>query len=182
MTLFIFNIASAIITTATVFRRWTSDVIQPSSLGSGPAAAIVKEFHTAQTTAARITATNIASITVLKVPQRSSCVDLQNCESLIAVRDCTRPYAPLKVLYGWSRAPRVITRLQALPHACTCQFSPADVSPRWRHLPRHLLTSSLTRPLTFPQGWLFQSRFFLPSFSHKFHFCSPFLHIVSLNG
>ena len=37
-------------------------------------------------------------------------------------------------------------------------------------------------PLTFLQGWLFQSRFFLPSFSRRFHFCSLFLHIVSLNG
>ena len=36
-------------------------------------------------------------------------------------------------------------------------------------------------PLTFP-GWLFQSRFSLPSFSRRFHFCCLFLHIVSLNG
>ena len=97
VTLFFFNIASTIITTAATFRRWTSDVIHPSSLGSGLAAAVVKEFHSAQTTASRITATNIAPITVLKLPQRSSCVDLQNCESLNIVGDRTHPYASLKV-------------------------------------------------------------------------------------
>ena len=94
---FFFHIASAITTTAAAFRRWTSDVIQPSSLGSGPVAAVVKEFHNAQTTAARIIATNIAPITVLKLPQRSSCADLQNCESLNAVGDRMRPHALLKV-------------------------------------------------------------------------------------
>ena len=103
VTLFFFNITSTIITTAATFRRWTSDVIHPSSLGSGLAAAVVKEFHSAQTTAARITATNIAPITVLKLPQRSSCVDLQNCESLNVV-DRTRPHALLKV------SVRLITR------------------------------------------------------------------------
>ena len=36
--------------------------------------------------------------------------------------------------------------------------------------------------LTFLQGWIFQLRFFLSSFSRRFHFCSLFLHIVSLNG
>ena len=66
-------------------------------MGFGPVAAVVKEFHNAQTTAARITATNIAPITVLKLPQRSSCADLQNCESLNAVGDRMRPHALLKV-------------------------------------------------------------------------------------
>ena len=119
VTPFFFNIASAIITTATTFRRWTSDVIQPSSLGFGLAAAVVREFHTTQTTAARITATNIAPITVLKVPQRSSYADLQNRESLNAVGDRTRPHSLFKVLYGWSRAPCVVTHLQAPPRAST---------------------------------------------------------------
>ena len=130
------------------------DVIQPSSLGSGPTVAVVKEFHTAQTTAARITVTNIASITVLKLPQRSSCADLQNRESLNAVEDHTRPHTPLKV------SVRLITRstrLQAPLRAYTCRHappsastrlhapvSPTNVSLRWRHLPCHLLTSSAT--------------------------------------
>ena len=116
---FFFHIASAITTTAAAFRRWTSDVIQPSSLGSRPAITVVKEFHTAQTTATRITATNIAPITVLKLPQRSSCANLQNRESLNAVGDRTRPHSLFKVLYGWSRAPCVVTRLQAPPRAST---------------------------------------------------------------
>ena len=125
VTLFFFNIASTIITTAATFRRWTSDVIHPSSLGSGLAAAVVKEFHSAQTTAARITATNIAPITVLKLPQRSSCVDLQNCESLNVVGDRTRPHAPLKVsvrlITRSTRCqdpPRAATRLHAPVFSC----------------------------------------------------------------
>ena len=36
--------------------------------------------------------------------------------------------------------------------------------------------------LIFLQGWLFQSKFFLPSFLRRFHFCRLFLHIVSING
>ena len=118
-----FNIASAITTTATAFRRWTSDVTQPSSLGSEPTAAVIKEFHTAQTTIVCITATNIAPITVLKVPQRLSCIDLQNRESLNAVGDYTCPHAPLKVSVRLitsrlfrSRAP---TRCHAPPCAPT---------------------------------------------------------------
>ena len=169
---FFFNIASAITTTAAAFHCWTSDVIQLSSLGSEPATAVVKEFHTTQTTTARITATNIAPITVLKLPQRSSCTDLQNRESLNAVRDCTRPHALLKVSVRLitrstclQALPRVVTRRHAPPRACTRQFSPADVSPRWRHLPRHLLTSSLTRPFTcvdFDRWLFFRVDFFSP--------------------
>ena len=104
VTPFLFNIASAITTTAANFRRSTSNVIQPSSLGSGPAAAVVKEFHTAQTTSAHITVTNITPIAVLKLPQRSSCADLQNRERFNVIGDRTCPHAPLKV------SERLITR------------------------------------------------------------------------
>ena len=37
-----------ITTAAAAFCRWTSDIIQASSLGSEPAATVLKEFHTAQ--------------------------------------------------------------------------------------------------------------------------------------
>ena len=97
VTPFSFNIASAITTTVAAFRRWTVDVIQSSSLGSGPAAAVVKEFHTAQTTAARITVTNIAPIAVLNLPQRSSRADLQNHGRFNVIGDRTRPHAPSRV-------------------------------------------------------------------------------------
>ena len=159
VTPFFFNIASAITTTAATFRRWTSDVIQPSSLSFGLAAAVVREFHTAQTTAPRITVTNIAPITVLKVPQRSSYADLQNRESLNAVKDRTHPHTPLKVLYGRSRTPRA-SRLRHAPSRSAMHFhaparasfllltsAPGDVICHviyWCHLPSHLLTSSLT--------------------------------------
>ena len=119
VTHFFFHITSAITTTTAAFRRWTSDVIQPSSLGSGPAVAVVKEFHTAQTIAAHITATNIAPITVLKLPQRSSCADLQKRESLNAVGNRTRRS---KFLYGWSRAPRVARLCHAPPRAARTSF------------------------------------------------------------
>ena len=104
VTPFSFNIASAITTTVAAFRCWIADVIQPSSLGSGPAAAVVKEFHTAQTTAARITVTNIAPIVVLNLPQRSSRADLQNRGRFNVIGDRTRPHAPIKVFE------RLITR------------------------------------------------------------------------
>ena len=56
----------------------------------------------------------------------------------------------------------------ALPRACTCQFSPVDVSPRGCHLPRQLLTSSLTKQLTLTvdfSSWLtFSVHVFLTQF------------------
>ena len=165
--LFFFNIASAITTTAAALRCWTSDVIQPSSLGSRLAAAVVKEFHTAQTTATRITTTNIASITVLKLPQRSSWTDLQNCESLNTVGDRMRPHAPLKVSVrlitrstSCHAPPRAVTRRHAPPRASFLLLTSAlgdvicDVICHvicWRH---HWPDRWLW-PLTFPHGWPF---------------------------
>ena len=106
-------------------------------MGSEPAAAVVKEFHTAQTTTARITTTNITPITILKLPQRSSCADIQNRESLNAVRDRMRPHASLKVSVRLitrstrlQAPPRASMRRHDSPRAVTRQFSPADVSPR----------------------------------------------------
>ena len=77
-------------------RRWTSDVIQPSSLSSGPAAAIIKEFHTTQTTTHCITDANIAPITFVKVPLRSRCAALHTRGSLDTIGDCTCPHVPIK--------------------------------------------------------------------------------------
>ena len=91
-------------------------------MGSGLAAAVVKKFHTAQTTAARITATNIAPIAVLKLPQRSSRADLQNRERFNVIGDRTRPHAPLKV------SERLITRSTRRhdpPRAVTRRHAPA---------------------------------------------------------
>ena len=175
-------------------------------MGSGPAAAIVKEFHTAQTTVVCIITTNIAPITVLKVPQRSSCVDLQNCESLDAVGDRTHPHTPLKVSVQLIRHP---SHLHAPSLQITRRHALADIihiSPClhrcWRHLlasttdvilwlwvfdrwllkvDRWLWTSVDFDHWLFSKGWLFQSKFFLPNFLRRFHFCSLFLHIVSLN-
>ena len=128
---FFFNIASAITTTAAAFRRWTSDVTQRSSLGSGPAAVVIKDFHIAQTTAICITATNIAPITVLKVPQRSSCADLKTRESLDAVGDRMRPHAPsfqITRLHAPSRAPTLshvladVIHVSPYLHRCWCHL------------------------------------------------------------
>eukprot|EP00261_Vitis_vinifera_P037745 XP_019078988.1 PREDICTED: uncharacterized protein LOC109123509 [Vitis vinifera] len=83
----------------------------PSSLGFGPAAAVIKEFHTAQTTALCITAANIAPISFLNVPLRSSSVDLHIRGTLAAIGDRTRPHAPLK------DSTTLITRLHALSRA-----------------------------------------------------------------
>ena len=175
-------------------------------MGSGLAATIVKEFHTAQTTAICNIATNVAPITVLKVPQRLSSVDLQNCESLDAVGDNTRPHTPLKVSVRLIRRP---SRLHAPSLQIMRRHALADIihiSPCLRRCWRHLLASTANVILwlwifdrwllkvdrwlwtgvdfdcwLFSKGWLFQSKFFLSSFSRRFHFCSLFLHIVSLN-
>ena len=48
----------------------------------------------------------------------------------------------------WHAPSRADTMLHALSRACTRQWPSADVSPRWRHLPRHLLMSSTTHLLT----------------------------------
>ena len=67
------------------------------------------------------------------------------------------PTRRLKFLYSWSRATRVVTRLQAPPRAkflllmsvlgdIICHVICHIIC--WRHLPWHLLTSSLTKPLT----------------------------------
>ena len=88
-------------------------------MGSRPAAAVVKEFHIAQTTAARITITNIAPIAVLNLPQRSSRADLQNRGRFNVIGDRTRPHVPLKV------SERLITRRHAPPRVVTCRHVPA---------------------------------------------------------
>ena len=81
-----------------------------------------------------------------------------------------------KFLYGWSRAPRAITRLQAPPRAkflllmsvlgdIICHVICHIIC--WRHLPWHLLTSSLTKPLTyvdFSSGLTFSIQVLLTQF------------------
>ena len=126
-----FNNASAITTAVAASRRWTTDVIQPSSLGSRPAAAVVKEFHTAQNTALCITTVNIAPITFLKVPQRSSCADLHICGNLDAIGDCTRHS---KLLFRWSCATRAPTRRSFFSRASTRRHAPPRVVTR-PHVP-----------------------------------------------
>ena len=105
-----------------------------------------------------------------------------------------------KFLYGWSCAPCAsklchappssATRLHvpslavklrhASSRACTRQFSPANVSPRWHHLPRHLLTSSLTRQFTcvdFGRWLFFRVDFFSLGSSYPV-FCVDFIFAV----
>ena len=65
-------------------------------MGSGLAAAVVKEFHTAQTTTIWITTANIAPITFVKVPLKSSCADLHTRGTLDAIGDYTLPHTPFK--------------------------------------------------------------------------------------
>ena len=94
---------------------------------------------------------------ILKVPQRSSCADLQNRESLDAVKDCTRLHVPIKgfvplitrptCLYAPSCA---LTRLHALADVIVDVI---HVSPCLHRCWRHLLASAadvtcLHQPLT----------------------------------
>ena len=150
--------------------------------GFGPTAAIVEESYTAQTIARVIIAVNITPITFLQVVSlRSSCTNLHVSGSLAVIGD--RTHRP-KLLHQIPRAPRaVLSSSWCHPWRHQCH-----VNPNLRQLPVICLTSSTNRrprwlwPLTFLQVWLLQSKFFLPSFSHRFHFCCLFLHVVSLNG
>ena len=90
--------------------------------------------------------------------------------------------------------PCVDSLLHTPPRA---KFALADISPRWRHHchitywhPRPS-SADITRHVSWHhrwqavdlgcKSWLLQSRFSLPSFLHRFHFYSPFLHILLLN-
>ena len=100
------------------------------------------------------------------------------------------PHAPSSALVDVTRD--VIRATSALPYISIQSF--ADVSATsscWHHLLTFdhvdfdrwlLIVDCWLWSLTFLHGWLLQSRFFLPNFSRRFHFCSLFLHIVSLNG
>ena len=63
------------------------------SLGSGPAAAVVEESYTTQTTARVITAVYIAPIAFLEVSLKSSSANLHIGESLIVTGDAMLPHA-----------------------------------------------------------------------------------------
>ena len=172
--------ASAITTAAVASCRWTSDVIQSSSLGSGPATAVVKKFHTAQTTALCITAANIAPISFLKVLLRSSSADLHIRGYLAAIWDCTRPHAPLK---DFAAPPRDATSaLAASVSTDLLTSSPRHLQPLTVDIDQSLIVDRWSLTVDFLVDFFPPARFSLPSFSCRFRFCSQFLHIVSLNG
>ena len=97
-------------------------------MGFGLAAAVVKEFHTAQTTALCITAANIALIMFVKVPLRSSCADLHTRGSLDAIENCMRPHALFKgsvsLIMRPTRLPRTTTHLGFLSRTATSGHAP----------------------------------------------------------
>ena len=109
-------------------------------------------------------------------------------------RSHQRRHTPLRAAQRFcvSASHAILSSSWRHPWRHQCHISPsyisiqssADVSAPSSYW-RHSLTPDrwpLTKPFSFLQGWLFQSRFSLPSFSCRFHFCSLFLHIVSLNG
>ena len=159
------------------------------SLGSKPASVVVEESNTAQ-------------ITTHVIPQRlllRSNFWWYHWDRLEMI------YPSVKALPS-SELPRALTRRLNFLRQRTTRHTPhasskvqADVTRDiiystsalaasafviwWRQHHDILVTSSVDCwPLTLTGCWLFQSRFFLPSFSRRFHFCSLFLHIVSLNG
>ena len=152
--------ASAITTAAVVSCRWTSDVIQPSSLGSGPAAVVVKKFHTAQTTALCITAANIAPISFLKVPLRSSSADLHIRGYLVAIGDRTRPHAPFK---DSAAPPRTSTRCHVSPSCVSIHWSTDVISTSSSAVDRWPLTSRWPLTVDHPLAVDFSQLTFFPS-------------------
>ena len=145
--------ASAITTATVASCRWTSDVIQSSSLGSEPAAAVVKKFHTAQTTTLCIIATNIAPLSFLKVLLRSSSADLHIRGYLATIGDRTRRSKILRRLHA---PPRDATPA-LVASTSTDLLTSSSVVDRWPLTSRWPLTGcwplanrwSLTFRLTF---------------------------------
>ena len=103
-------------------------------------------------------------------------------------RDCLAPIYKIVKASTPSETARASTRFTHLLTSSTSTFSctVADVTylrqPLTSSFDSGYLTEHWLWLLTFLQGWLFLSRFFLSSFSCRFHFCSLFLHIVSLDG
>ena len=111
------------------------------SLGSGPAAVVVEESYTAQTTARVVTAVYISTITFLEVSLRLSYADLHVSESLTVIGDSTHPHTPPKAStlapHASSSTPIDVTRdvISAMSALATSASS-------------HLLTSAPRHPLT----------------------------------
>ena len=129
----------------------------------------------------------IASIKFLVISLRSSWNDLPVGESPALIGAATRPHTPPEFSVSTHHAPHAPSKVQAnVTCDVICSTSALAASAFviwWRQHHIILVTSSADRwPLTLTGCWLFQSKFFLPSFSRRFHFCSLFLHIVSLNG
>ena len=93
------------------------------------------------------------------------------------------PHAPSSALVDVTRD--VIRAASALPYISIQSFADVSATSSCWHHPLtfdHVDFGRWLWSLTFLHRWLLQSRFFLPNFSRRFHFCSLFLHIVSLNG
>ena len=107
--------------------------------------------------------------------------------SRAAKRFCTKAHAfhtssgSVTHLHAPSRA-RFLLLTSALGDVITATSSTDVISQSADVIVDQTVDLSWLWPLTLTHGWLFQSRFFLPSFSRRFHFYSMFLYIVSLNG
>ena len=128
----------------------------------------------------------IAPIKFLVISLRSSWNDLPVGESLALIGAATCPHTPPEFsasTHHALHAPHALSKVQAdvtRDVICSTSALAASAFVIWS-APRHL-GDVICWPLTLTSCWLFQSSFFLPSFSRRFHFCSLFLHIVSLNG
>ena len=154
------------------------------SLGSRPAAAVVKESNIAQIT---------THVILPRLLLRSNFwwYHWDHLETIYpsakALPSSELPRATWIFCVNAPCAPRATRAVQSSswrhPWHHLLHVSPRCVS--IRHLlksaPRHLLTVDFDWSLTFYQNWLLQSRCSLPSFSRRFHFCSLFLHILLLN-
>ena len=119
----------------------------PLSLSSRPATTVVKEFHTAQTTTQIITTANIAPIMFVKVPLRSSCIDLHTHGSLNAIRDCTHPHTPIKGFVPLIMRPMHLPRATAHLGFVSCAPTRRNFRSRAAHaLPRASTTLADVSP------------------------------------
>ena len=165
---------------------------------SGPITAIVEESHT-KDHCHYCRCRESCPIMLLQVPLWSSCPNLLNCGSLAAIRAFTRPHTSPKQS-AWKHMPHapsftpswrhpwcyqchVIPSLHQHPVTCLRHFADVIfVDFCWQALIDfdHWLFAWLTVDFNARVDFL-PSRCSLSSFSSRFHFCSPFLHILLLN-
>ena len=178
VTPFFFNIASAITTIIAAFHHWTSDVIQPHPWVPDLQPPSLRSFTLHRPLSLASPLQTLPRLRFWSYHRDPFTSIYKTMKASTPSETACAPTRCSKFLYGWSRAPCAVTCLHAPPRASELRHAPPRAATRmhalvfscWRlHLPRHLLMSSLTRPLTCVDfdRWLFLNvDFFRPGSSY----------------